>query len=220
MNNLWIYGCSFSEPFGLQSNKVFTTDNDGTRNYQDVDFWGTHLSKKLHLKCISKAVAGVGWNYINYRIDEDIIKWSTDDIIIISPSMFARLNLLEFKNDNSTEHIIPNTFNFYTDCKYCVDYLKTPHEIVKFNQRRWKTKIKTLQKFGFKVYTWLIDTCEEINDIKNIILQPSGNYNWKNWIDNNPDYWLVANKDWHFNSKGHKELSTLMYEFIIKNEQY
>lgn len=220
MNNLWVYGCSFSEPFGLEKDKTFFTNKDGSRNYQGIDFWGTHLAKKFNLNCIGKAVAGVGWNYINYRIDEDIVNWSFEDTIIISPSMFSRINILEFKKDNRTENIIPDKFNLYTECKDCVPYLKEPKDIVIFNQRRWKTKIKTLQKFGFNVYTWLMDTCDEVNDVQNLILHPSGDYNWKNWIYNNPNYWLIDKKDWHFNAKGHEELSTLMYEFIIKNDRY
>jgi len=216
MNNLWVYGCSFSEPFGIA--KSIKTNKDGTRDYQGIDFWGTHLAEKLNLHCIGKAVGGVGWNYINYRIDEDIINWSLEDTIIISPSMFSRINILEFEKDNFTENIIPNAFNFYTECEECVDYLKKPEDIVLFNQHRWKTKIKTLQKFGFQVYTWLMDNCDEIDDVNNLIVQPNGDYNWRNWIENNPDYWLVPNKDWHFNAKGHEQLSTLMYEFITQNE--
>jgi hypothetical protein len=101
MNTLWVYGCSFSEPFGLlpiSNNATTIVMEDGSRNFLGVDYWGSILAKKLNLNIITKSISGVGWNYINHRIDLDIMKWNKNDIIIISPSYFSRVNVMEFSD--------------------------------------------------------------------------------------------------------------------------
>ena len=61
MNKLWIYGCSFSEPFQLENGgPVWDNDN----RVLSADYWGTHLAKKLNLECVTRSMSGIGWNYI------------------------------------------------------------------------------------------------------------------------------------------------------------
>lgn len=216
MNNLWIYGCSFSEPFGLceEFNCEYDVKN-GLRDFKGIDFWGTHLSKKVGMNCIPKSLAGVGWNYISYRIDQDIINWDKNDIIIISPSFFYRIDILEYKNVNNIDKI-----NIYIED---YDRLKSTEEIEEYNRNRWKTKIKTLQYFGYKVYTWSIDICKDCYDVKNLIKSPEGHCSWKDWMDNHTEYWLGSvddryqKNDWHFNKEAHKIVAETMYEYIIDN---
>ena len=212
MKTLWIYGCSFSEPFGLLPvPNVLSLDKDGTRNFSGVDYWGTHLAKKLNLNCITKSLSGIGWNYINHQIDLDIIKWEKDDIIIISPSFFSKISILEFKENG-------------TIIEDYIYLLRNLDEIVRYNELRWKTKIKTLQHFGYNIFTWLVDDgILTKEDIKNLILTPEGSSNFKDWMDLHLEYWTDPTRnvylegDWHFNEKGHLALSEVMYEYISKN---
>jgi len=207
MNNLYVYGCSFSEPFGLVPDGIATINEDLTRDFHGVDFWGTHLAERLGINCISKSCAGRGWNYINDRIDEDIISWSKDDIIIISPSYFSRSTIEEFI-DPACQHNL-------------VDRFKSWDEITLYNESRWCHKIKTLQYLGYKVYTWAVEPTRYVGEVKNLI-PADGFYNWKDWMDQHMEYWQdpTRNKypggDWHFNPICHVAVANIMYEFITR----
>jgi len=208
MNNLWIYGCSFSEPFGMINYYVEYTGQYNQRLLDGMEFWGTHLSKILNMNCIVKSLAGVGWNYINDKIDEDIINWNLDDIIIISPSFFSRVTLEEFKNRECQQELS--------------DKMKTWDEIYTYNENRWVNKIKTLQYFNFNIFTWIVEKSNRISEVENLIYTPNGYSNWKDWMDLHKEFWIdpTFNKypcgDWHFNSNGHIAVSNIMYEFITK----
>jgi hypothetical protein len=202
MSKLWIYGCSFSEPFGL-GGKVIVY-KDGTRDFYGREYWGTHLANKLNVEVINKALSGMGWNYIVTQIDNDILSWGKKDFIIISPSFFSRATIMEFIEWD----IIPKL----------LDYYKTFTEIAEYNKSRWLAKIKTLQYFGYNVYTWVVDeNANDITDLKNLILTPDNDINWKDWMDRHKEFWLDPyNNDWHFNAKGHIEVANRMYNFIKK----
>lgn len=213
MNSIWVYGCSFSEPFGLLPiNDGQSILENGLRDFFGVDYWGTHLSKKMGYNCISKGLSGIGWNYITHLIDNDILKWQKDDIIIISPSFLNRVTIMEFTNGSTREEL----FGYY---KNWVD-------ITQYNEIRWRTKIKTLQHFGYNVYTWVVDSASNnIDEIKNLILSPGGFTNWKEWMDLHKEYWIdpTFNKypegDWHFNPLGHVAVADAMYDFIISQKE-
>ena len=211
MNTLWVYGCSFSEPFGLlpPSDRTLLLE-DGSRDFLNVDYWGSYVAKKLNYNCISKGLSGIGWNYINHRIDLDILKWNKNDIIIISPSFLSRINIMEFEKANGT--IVEDYAHL----------IKPINDIIIYNEIRWKTKIKTLQYFGYNVFTWLVDYGTNSNDdVKNLIKTPEGSINFKDWMDLHKEYWINptthANHpkgNWHFNPDGHIALSEIMYEYI------
>lgn len=102
MNTLWVYGCSFSEPFQIeQGGPEF--DETGHRKFKAA-FWGSHLATKLNLKLKSKSLAGIGWNHISNWIAEDLRLWSKNDLIIISPSIFARTTFLETTRKRSLQN--------------------------------------------------------------------------------------------------------------------
>lgn len=210
MNNLWVYGCSFSEPFGLLPQSTENTIlEDGLRNFLNIDYWGTHLANKLHYNCVSKGLSGIGWNYISYHVDMDTMKWNKDDIIIISPSFFSRVNINEFYKHNGT-----------TTADY-VHLLKNVNELILHNETRWQNKIKTLQHFGYNVFTWLVDDgMLPKDDVKNLIKTPEQSHNFKDWMDIHKEYWIDPTTntyplgDWHFNTQGHIAVSEVMYKYI------
>ena len=200
MSKLWIYGCSFSEPFGLGGEAIVY--KDGTREFCGAEYWGTHLANKLNVEVINKALSGIGWNYIVTQIDSDILSWDKKDLIIISPSFFSRATIMEFIEWDISPKVL--------------DYCKTFTEIVEYNKSRWLAKIRTLQYFGYNVYTWVVDeNANDITDLRNLILTPDSDINWRDWMDRNKEFWLdTDNNDWHFNAKGHIEVANRMYNII------
>jgi hypothetical protein len=206
-NNVWVYGCSFSEPFQLEVlGPVW--DTEGNRILK-ANYWGTYLAQKLKMTCKTKSMSGIGLNYIKHQIDLDLVKWKKDDIIIINPSFFTRVNIMEFEDGNTREEIIP--------------FFKEIDKIFEYNQIRWKKTINNLQHLGYNVYTWVVDDPTDVIGLKNIITAPDGNLNWKHWMDKHPEYWfsqpgeIYPLGDWHFNEKAHPVVADRMYEFIINN---
>jgi hypothetical protein len=206
MNKLYVYGCSFSEPFQIEQGGA-EFDELGFRNHKGYNYWGTYLASKLNLECRTKSLSGIGWNYISNRIDEDILTWTKDDIIVISPSFFSRVTFEELiKHDSQSE----------------LAHLMHDWEIIyKLNERRWRQKIKTLQHHGYKVYTWLVDYSPNTSELQNVITA-QGYINWKDWMDQHKEYWQdpTTNKypggDWHFNEQGHITVAEIMYEYICQ----
>ena len=203
-NKLWVYGCSFSEPFGLEQDQPFLFNDDFSRNWNGVDYWGSHLAEKLNVQLISKGCSGVGFAYINDRIDEDIIKWEKEDYVIISPSRFARLTMDEFKK---RDILFEPLFQ---------EYLRSVNEITVMQETRWANKINLLHHLGYEnVYTWIVDDTSSVYTLKNLIPAPCGVNNWKIWMDNNPWAWLdYARGDWHFSERGHVAVADQMYQII------
>lgn len=206
MNKLWIYGCSFSEPFGFeQTGPVF--DVNGYRNIK-VPYWGTHLAEKLNLTCITRSLAGVGWNYITFQIEQDVRSWSKDDIIIISPSFLSRVNIMEFTNGSTRDELI----GFY----------KSWDEIAKYNKTRWRNTILNYQYLGYNVYTWLVEHVDELPP--KTIFASDNEANWYNWMTRHYEYWtslpgiVYPDGDWHFNARGHVAVADRMYEVICKQQ--
>jgi hypothetical protein len=208
MKKLWVYGCSFSEPFGLFTCGA-TINDDYSRDFYGTEYWGTYLAEKLNLECITKSCAGVSWNYINERIDEDIMNWDKEDYIVINPSFFSRVTFEELVKRDSQ-------FDLVMLMKSC-DFL------VKHNESRWRRKIQTLHHLGYKnVYTWLCDNTDHYNEVNNLITAPGDFVNWKDWMDQHYEYWqslpgvVFPLGDWHFNEQCHIAVADRMYEFITQ----
>lgn len=205
MKTLWVYGCSFSEPFGLLKGGA-EFFSDGSRDFNGVDFWGTHLARKLGAECKTKSLSGVGWNYINDKIDEDIIKWAKNDYVIISPSFFTRVTFEELVQRDSQTELASRMHDWSI--------------IFNHNERRWRNKITTLQYLGYNVYTWIVDYTPNYSAVKNLITV-DGYTNWKDWLDQHKEYWIDPDfnppyGDWHFNAQGHLAVANAMYKYITQ----
>lgn len=203
MKTLWVYGCSFSEPFGLlKGGAKFLPD--GSRDFGGVEFWGTHLARLLGVTCKTKSLSGVGWNYINDKVDEDIIKWAKDDYIIISPSFFTRVTFEELVQRDSQTELAAQMHDWSV--------------IFNHNESRWRNKIATLQYLGYNVYTWIVDYTPNHASVKNLITVDDY-VNWKDWLDLHKEYWIdpdfnPPHGDWHFNAEGHKAVASEMYKYL------
>jgi len=205
-NKLWVYGCSFSEPFGLEQDQHFILNDDFTRNWRGVEYWGSHLAQKLNLDLISKGCSGVGFSYINDRIDEDIIKWNKKDYVMISPSRFTRLTMDEFQKRDIL---------FEPEMQI---HLRDVMEIANMQETRWANKIMLLHHLEYtNVYTWLVDDMSYDHTLKNLIPAADNSINWKDWMDNNAWAWLdYAKGDWHFSKQGHIAVADQMYKVITE----
>jgi hypothetical protein len=205
---LWVYGCSFSEPFGLSLGGA-EWDQRGSR-ILTADYWGTHLARLLGAECMTRSISGVGWNYINDRIDEDILTWARDDVIIISPSFFYRVTFEELVKRDSQSLLAAQMHDWAV--------------ISAHNENRWRQKIKTLQHFSYQVYTWLVDDVTHSAIPHNLITAPGLHVNWKAWMDLNYQYWtsrpgvVYPLGDWHFNPQGHLAVANRMYEVICQQQ--
>lgn len=203
MNKLWVYGCSFSEPFGLQSGGA-EFDHTGCRIIT-VPYWGTILADRLRLECRTRSLSGVGWNYITEQIDQDILSWDRNDIIIISPSFFSRVTFEELLKRDS-QSLLATQFRSW-------------NQIHQYNETRWCQKVTTLQQLGYQVYTWLVDDPQGTIPA-NTISAPGDYVNWKLWMDLHPEYWqslpgvVFPLGDWHFNSLGHQAVAQRMSEAL------
>jgi hypothetical protein len=167
MNKLWVYGCSFSEPFGLEQGGPEFYDN-GYRKLK-ADYWGTLLATKLNRTCITRSISGVGWNKIINTIDQDITAWTKDDIIIISPSVLDRVTILEFHDPHIREHNVA----LFKDWQVLFNY----------NKQRWLNTIRNLQHVGYNVYTWIVNDIPEQDLPNKLIKAPDNSVSWKTWMD-------------------------------------
>lgn len=210
MQTIWVYGCSFSEPFQLEGKDKngdylpVERDNNGNRILK-ADYWGSILARNLGFEVRTRSWAGCGWNKIQSEIQKTWMSWDTDDIIIISPSFFSRPTIVEFQD--------------WRTIKY-VSLLKSIKEIQTYNEERWLSTIRFTQRAGFRVYTWLVDAVEFESIPENTIPAPDGDINWQNWMMNHKEYWtslpgeVYEKGDWHFNAECHKVVAERMYNYI------
>ena len=211
MNSIWVYGCSWSEPYGLYEEGVMNPD--GLRYYDGEIYWGDHLANKLNMNLKSCSMPGKGRNYHTNKIDEDILKWDMDDIIIISPSHWGRITINEFEESlDSTQ-------------PYIVRQLKNLDVLCRETEKKWSNKIKTLQFFGYNVFTWIIDK-QITNEVVHNLIPVSTEYiDLDTFMKHNKEYWIgtthsrlphIEETDWHLNPQGHEYISEQMYNFINK----
>ena len=206
MNKLWVYGCSFSEPFGLEYDGP-AFNEQGYRKLK-AEYWGTHLADKLDLTCITRSKSGIGWNHITEQIDKDVLDWTHNDTVIINPSFFTRVTFDELVKPDSQPELVAQ--------------LRDWNIIAAYNENRWRQKIRTLQHWGYNVYTWVVDDIRH-GDIPNkLITADNDATNWKHWMDLHYEYWTSLPEviyplgDWHFNPQGHIAVATRMYKVICQ----
>ena len=207
MNTVWVYGCSFSEPFQLESGGP-EWDQLGDRALK-ADYWGTHLADKLGMNLVTRSLSGVGLNHILNQIADTWHRWHSDDVVVISPSFFSRVSIPEFMNINVTEH---NAHLF-----------QSWDQISQYNQQRWHSYIRLYQTQCRRLYTWCVDDPSSTLGLQ-LITAPGDLVNWKHWMDLHPEYWqslpgvVYPLGDWHFNAAGHVAVAERMMEVICPQQ--
>jgi hypothetical protein len=208
MNTVWVYGCSFSEPFQLESGGP-EWDHQGDRIIK-ADYWGTHLAKRLGLNLVTRSSSGIGLNHIMDQIAGTWHRWHSDDIVVISPSFFSRVTMPEFIDISVSEH---NAHLF-----------RSWDQISQYNQQRWHNYIRLYQTQCRRLYTWCVDDPSSTAGLQ-LITAPGDLVNWKHWMDQHPEYWqslpgvVYPLGDWHFNAAGHSAVAERMAEVICPTQQ-
>ena len=208
MNTVWVYGCSFSEPFQLESGGA-RIDQQGDRIIS-ADYWGTILARRLGWNLVTRSVSGVGLNHILDQIADTWQRWHSDDIVIISPSFFSRVSIPEFHNISVNEH---NAHLFLSW-----------DQISLRNQQRWHSYIRLYTTRCRRLYTWCVDDPVSTGDLQ-LITAPGDLVNWKHWMDLHPEYWqslpgvVYPLGDWHFNAAGHVAVAERMLEVLCQPQQ-
>jgi hypothetical protein len=203
MNTVWVYGCSFSEPFQLEHGGAII-DQQGDRVLK-ADYWGTHLASRLGMQLVTRSVSGVGLNHILDQIADTWQRWHADDIVILSPSFFSRVSIPEFHNVSVNEH---NAHLFLSW-----------DQISELNQQRWHSYMRLYQTQCKHLYTWCVDDPISTAGL-NLITAPGDLVNWKHWMDLHLEYWqslpgvVYPLGDWHFNAAGHIAVADRMFEAI------
>jgi hypothetical protein len=223
VKNLWVYGCSFSEPFQLEYNNDGKISGptwdpaDHRKRILRADYWGTHLAKRLDMNCITRSMSGQGLNQHIFQIEQDVQSWTKEDIIIISPSFFDRVNFMELVNFSLADH--PGVLSLY----------KNLDDISGYNEYRWRLTVGNYQHLGYNVYTWIVNDPKLPGSVKNLITAPDNSVNWKTWMNKHPEYWfslpgevspflneVLPDGDWHFNARAHIAVADRMYEVIAR----
>lgn len=205
MNNLWIYGCSFSDYY--MSDKVDA-------------FWFEIIAKNFNLQLKHRAISGIGWRRIKNKVDKECTEWDINDLIIISPSLFSRVDIPEFSIGSPLNYIDKeNSFHRW------VKYVEPVDMLVKYYEDDWLNTLKYLQKLNSNVWTW---SWEKVSyeDIPQCIPPPDPYPSWDEWNKKEKQYWVIPYShvcddrgtvipgDTHFNTLGHKLVSSHMKKYI------
>ena len=226
-NKLWVYGCSFSQPFWDER-----IEKHGVPRYKVEQGWPYILSEKLNLELVDRSHEGSGWNVIAYSLEKDLLesKISKDDMVIISPSYFIRTSFPEMITGETTEDEI---LRFISRHSIPLD------SIALMNVERFTSKILTLKNLGYKVYGWTWDS-PSLNRSpyfdnpyllkvkENLIPAPDGTYVWEDYVLSNTECMSIPGElkwneeddggDSHFSIKGHKITAEQMYNSIQKTK--
>ena len=211
MSKLYIYGDSFSDYYTpeLLYHTAGTVDK----------FWFEIVQEHFNLELVHRAVCGYGWQRINHKILQDWNKWEKDDLIIICPSYFSRVDIVDFSVAHPMECI-------YSPWIADIDDFDKRYNFV---QESWYNTVKFIRKQGYRVCTWALEAVDkQFNDI--IVPPPAGTKSWYDWVLSDKEYWIVPfphfggdagsiiEKDTHLSDTAGKILAQSIIEYI-ENEK-
>lgn len=204
MNNLFIYGCSFSDFF---------------LPHMVDKFWFKIVEKHFNLELKHRAVSGYGWHRIRATIFKEAYKWKEDDLIIISPSVFGRVDIIDFSVDKPSWNL---------DDPY-VRYIDDFDKRYRYYHDDYVNTIKTLRLVNQNVYTWSLDKIvPEFMEESYVITPPDDHESWMIWNLSDKRNWIVPyphpggdngtmiDRDTHFSSHAHRIVAEQMIKQIQK----
>jgi hypothetical protein len=206
MNKLWVYGCSFSDDYMSHAIDIA---------------WFNIIADKFNLELASKGVSGVGWRRIKSWIDRDCVKWNENDLIIISPSLFSRIDLPEFYMDEPHGKTGETT----EDLLKWIVYTEPIDRIYYYYEEQWRDTVKLLSRLHKNVWTWAWEK-STTSELPHLIPPPLGYESWDNWNKNNKQFWIVPYRhdctgkgdfidgDTHFNTDAHNFVANHMLKYI------
>lgn len=205
MRKLWVYGCSFSDYY--MPDKVET-------------FWFELLAKKFHLQINHRAVSGIGWRRIKSKIDSECLQWDPEDLIIISPSLFSRVDIPEFSLDGPLDHLEKEN-----NAHKWIRYIEPIDLLSRYYEEDWYHTVSYLHKINTNVWTWTWDSTI-YTDVHQLIPPPDTFESWSEWNKEEKQYWVIPYPhicddkgtvipgDTHFNTSGHKFIGAHMLNYI------
>lgn len=238
MNNLWIYGCSFSESSSVYQELCEKHDTNKPdplniykyfiyRNKRLPDSWDMLLSKKLDLNLINNSEGGISNQEIFHRFLKTYDRFNDGDVIVIEWTFVERFRMA--LNNHNWSHILPNTgvnnLSNTTTEEISVNRL---FKIYEDEINDYMKVIKTIcEHKKVKIYFWTIDKRLIYNKLErdnNILLRdlvpinesplPILNVMGGETISQETNH-LIENS--HFGEKSHIITSDLFYEQIKKD---
>lgn len=90
MNNLFVFGCSFTHGNGCLPHEVYT---EKYKKSEDDLIWPAYIAKKLNLKLFNLGMGGVGNDYIMDTIMQNFDLIGEGDIVIIQKTFSHRFDI-------------------------------------------------------------------------------------------------------------------------------
>lgn len=165
MKKLYIYGDSFSDFYMRDKVKKF---------------WFEIVADYFNLHLVHRAVSGYGWQRINHLIFKDVHTWGKQDLIIICPSYFTRVDIVDFSIDRPSMKF---------DEPWIVD-LDSHFKREAYTMENWYNTIRFFKKQGYNVHTWALDKVyPRYRDI--FMKPPVPHKSWYDWILSDPEHWVI-----------------------------
>ncbi len=236
MNNLFTFGCSFTEGFNL--------NHDLYREYKNYrggllpKSWPEILSGKLNLNLINYGKGGVGNQEIFSCFCKKVYEIEKGDMVIINWTFMERFRLSNALGDDWI-HVGPSKRkdeNYEVVSNDCLDMIFVNRTLKPYiNEIYDYEKIidRLSKEVGFDVYYWTIINELIYNQPIEILKQKKYLLNDKieNKFDNtfsivikNGGQWIIEEtndvvKDFHMGESGHQVQADLFYEHIIKQNR-
>lgn len=205
MNKLYIYGCSFSD--------VYLPDL-----YEKG--WWELLADHFDIRYENRGGSGYGWHRIRHRLFSDSLNWTPEDLLIVCPSFFGRVDIVEMNVDAPDFPTEPMWISYVDDWEKRYEY----------TEKDWSNVVNFLHKIGLNVYTWVIDPVKYTSVPEKCLIHPPGNFKgWWEWELSDPANWIVPyrhrcdNGEWlerdaHFSDSAHIKVADTFIKHITRYE--
>lgn len=233
MNNLFTFGCSFTEGFN--------ENHDPYQEYKNLrggtlpKHWTELLSNKLNVNLHNHGVGGTGNQHIFSSFCKRVNEFKTDDMVIINWTFMERFRVSNSDGSNWL-HLGPSIKKKQNDdviSDECLDMICLNRTLKPYRDEIYdyeKIIDKLSKEIGFGVYYWTIINELIYNQPKDILNQKKYLLNdyIKNQFDNTFSVILKNGglriyeetdgliDDWHMGESGHRIQAELFYEHITK----
>lgn len=184
--------------------------------------WFKIIAECYSLELIHRAKSSWGWNRIRYSILQDLVDWNKTDLIIISPSLFSRVDVIEMNVDSPSE----------LETNPWIEYVDLVDKRYKFVEDEWANLVKFLYNNNYNIYTWAFEEVKHNVLPSECLISPPVPYrSWSDWNLDSSENWIIPyphpggdggkmlEKDSHFSNKAHIKLSEHFINHIDKYEK-
>lgn len=182
MNNLWVYGDSFSMDMNLDFADIFVQYCDYKK--RNVNCYGDFIAKELNLNLINRAIGGIDNYTILENICKDIENIKEGDLVVIGWSSQTRFRIVyDITNywvpvANQGDSFEPNLDNVSIQ-KILTNRL---HDLYDLEIKNWDKLIKKSLMNNF-LYTWTWYNMGFTNQFQNIKEETNGLVDDGHWSE-------------------------------------